>query len=30
MAEGKNRTKDIILWVVTVALIAAAIFWYKH
>lgn len=29
MAEEKNRSKDIILWVITVALVALAIFWYK-
>jgi hypothetical protein len=31
MAETKekNRTKDIILWVITVALVALAIFWYQ-
>lgn len=29
MAEEKNRSKDIILWIITVALIALAIFWYK-
>jgi hypothetical protein len=31
MAEEKqkNRGKDIILWIITVALVALAIFWYK-
>lgn len=31
MAEQKekNRTKDIILWIITVALVALAIFWYQ-
>lgn len=31
MAEEKekNRTKDIVLWVITVILVAVAIFWYK-
>jgi hypothetical protein len=31
MAETKekNRSKDIILWIITVILIAVAIFWYK-
>jgi hypothetical protein len=28
MAEEKNRNKDIVLWIVTVALVALAIFWY--
>jgi hypothetical protein len=30
MAEEKSRSKDIILWIITVALVAVAIFWYKH
>jgi hypothetical protein len=30
MAEEKSRSKDIILWIITVALIALAIFWYKR
>jgi hypothetical protein len=30
MAEEKNRNKDIVLWIITVALIALAIFWYKR
>jgi len=30
MAEEKSRSKDIILWVITVLLIALAIFWYKR
>jgi hypothetical protein len=31
MAEEKqkNRSKDIILWIITVALVALAFFWYK-
>jgi hypothetical protein len=29
MAEEKNRSKDIVLWVITVVLIAIAIYWYK-
>jgi hypothetical protein len=29
MAEEKNRSKDIVLWIITVALLALAIFWYK-
>jgi hypothetical protein len=29
MAEEKNRSKDIVLWVITVALVALAFFWYK-
>jgi hypothetical protein len=31
MAEEKekNRSKDIVLWIITVALIALAIFWYR-
>jgi hypothetical protein len=31
MAETKekNRSKDIILWIITVILIAVAVFWYK-
>jgi hypothetical protein len=30
MAEEKNRSKDVVLWVITVALVALAIFWYKR
>jgi len=30
MAEEKSRSKDIILWIITVALIALAIYWYKR
>lgn len=30
MAEEKNRSKDIILWVITVLLIAVAIYWYRR
>jgi hypothetical protein len=29
MAEEKSRSKDIVLWIITVALLALAIFWYK-
>jgi len=29
MADEKKRTKDIILWIITVLLIALAIFLYK-
>jgi len=31
MAEEKEkkRAKDIVLWIITVALIALAIFWYQ-
>jgi hypothetical protein len=29
MAEEKNRSKDIVLWIITVVLIAIAIYWYK-
>jgi len=31
MAETKekNRSKDIVLWIITVILVAVAIFWYK-
>jgi hypothetical protein len=29
MAEEKNRSKDIVLWIITVVLIGLAIFWYK-
>lgn len=28
-AKEKNRAKDIILWIITVALVALAIFWYQ-
>jgi hypothetical protein len=28
-AKEKNRAKDIILWIITVALVALAIFWYR-
>lgn len=30
MADEKNRNKDIVLWIITVVLIAVAIFWYEH
>lgn len=30
MAEEKNPKKDIILWVITVALLALAFFWYRR
>jgi hypothetical protein len=31
MAEEKekNRAKDIVLWIITVALVALAIYWYQ-
>src|SRR5271165_2922958 len=29
MAEEKNRSKDIVLWIITVVLVALAIYWYK-
>lgn len=29
MAEEKNRSKDIVLWIITVLLVALAIYWYK-
>ncbi len=29
MAEEKNRSKDIVLWIITVALVALAFFWYN-
>jgi len=31
MAEEKekNRAKDIVLWIITVVLIALAIYWYR-
>jgi len=29
MAEEKNRTKDIILWIITALLVAVAIYWYQ-
>lgn len=28
-AKEKNRSKDIVLWIITVILIAVAIYWYK-
>jgi len=30
MPEEKSRSKDIILWIITVVLIALAIYWYKR
>jgi hypothetical protein len=30
MAEAKNPKKDIVLWIITVALLALAFFWYKR
>jgi len=30
MAREKNPRKDILLWIITVALVALAIFWYKR
>jgi hypothetical protein len=29
MAEEKNRSKDIVLWIITVLLVAVAIYWYQ-
>ncbi len=29
MAEEKNRTKDIVLWIITALLVAIAIYWYR-
>jgi hypothetical protein len=29
MAEEKNRTKDIVLWIITAVLVAIAIYWYR-
>jgi hypothetical protein len=31
MAEvkEKNRSKDIVLWIITIVLVAVAIYWYK-
>jgi hypothetical protein len=28
-AKEKNRTKDIVLWIITVVLVAVAIYWYR-
>jgi hypothetical protein len=28
-AKEKNRSKDIVLWIITVVLIGVAIYWYK-
>jgi hypothetical protein len=28
MAEEKNKSKDIVLWIITVVLVAVAIYWY--
>jgi hypothetical protein len=30
MATEKNPRKDILLWIITVVLVAIAIFWYKR
>jgi hypothetical protein len=30
MATEKNPSKDIVLWIITVVLVALAIFWYKR
>jgi hypothetical protein len=30
MADEKKGTKDVILWVITIALVALAIFLYKR
>lgn len=27
--KEKNTTKDVVLWIITVILVAVAIFWYK-
>jgi hypothetical protein len=29
MADEKNPKKDILLWIITVVLVAVAFFWYK-
>ena len=28
MAEEKNKSKDVVLWIITVLLIGLAIYWY--
>jgi hypothetical protein len=28
MADEKNKSKDIVLWIITVILIGVAVFWY--
>ena len=28
MADEKSKSKDIVLWIITVVLIGLAIFWY--
>jgi hypothetical protein len=30
MAEEKNKSKDVVLWIITVVLIGLAIYWYKR
>jgi hypothetical protein len=30
MATEKNPQKDILLWIITVVLVALAIYWYKR
>jgi hypothetical protein len=30
MATEKNPRKDLLLWIITVVLVALAIFWYKR
>jgi hypothetical protein len=30
MAEEKKRSKDIVLWIITIVLVAVAAFWYKR
>jgi hypothetical protein len=30
MAEEKSRGKDIMLWIITVVLVAVAFYWYKR
>jgi hypothetical protein len=29
MPEEKSRSKDIVLWIITVVLVVAAIVWYR-
>jgi hypothetical protein len=28
MAEEKNKSKDLVLWIITAALVALSIYWY--
>ena len=30
MAEEKNRSKDIVLWIITVVLVALSIYWWYY